>query len=335
MGRLLLVLTCVVLGATTAGCAQPATGSAVPPRLGADRSLGSGIVPTSLVIEPAGGVRPLVRALDHAQQRIFVAAYIMTDKRIVRALQRAAAQGVDVSVILDPHPFGMGPQPQREADLLRAAGIAVRWGRPGFQFTHAKFMVLDDRLAIISTANFSRSAFSRNREILVFDRLTADVRSLSNLFRLDWDRAGGRIIDPNLVIAPENARVKLRALLSRARHSIRIYAEEVADPALESLLADRVRAGVRVRLILAWAATPAAAARLTRSGVPVRELQRPYVHAKLILVDGREAFVGSENPSTTSLDRNREVGVLIRGPDLQRLARTFDGDWAHAVPYRP
>ncbi|HEV8191196.1 MAG TPA: phospholipase D-like domain-containing protein [Ktedonobacterales bacterium] len=35
------------------------------------------------------------------------------------------------------------------------------------------------------------------------------------------------------------------------------------------------------------------------------------MHAKLILADGELAFVGSQNFSATSLDQNREVGVVI------------------------
>jgi phosphatidylserine/phosphatidylglycerophosphate/cardiolipin synthase-like enzyme len=44
------------------------------------------------------------------------------------------------------------------------------------------------------------------------------------------------------------------------------------------------------------------------------------VHAKLILADAGLAFVGSQNFSATSLDKNREVGVAI--------ADTFGRDWA-------
>jgi phosphatidylserine/phosphatidylglycerophosphate/cardiolipin synthase-like enzyme len=61
----------------------------------------------------------------------------------------------------------------------------------------------------------------------------------------------------------------------------------------------------------------------------VREIKKPYVHAKAIIVDDRWAFVGSENISTSSLDNNRELGVLVNDQDsLSRLSSTFEQDWA-------
>lgn len=293
-------------------------------------ALGAGVAPDDMTVEPEDGVRALVRAIDRAQRLIFVEAYILTDARVVHALERAAAQGVEVDVLLEPHPLGMGTQPGRMADMLRAAGVAVRWTRPDVLLTHAKIMVLDDRVVVISTANFSRSAFSRNREILVFLRGRDEVREVSNVFRADWDRLLPALRDGNVLVAPNNARPRLTELLRKARRSIDMYAEEVADPDLEHLLIAAARRGVRVRTVLAWGATPSGAQTLLRGGVWLRELRSPYVHAKMMLVDGREGYVGSENVSAASLDRNREVGVLLKGGAVRRLSRVFMSDWTRA-----
>jgi len=51
------------------------------------------------------------------------------------------------------------------------------------------------------------------------------------------------------------------------------------------------------------------------------------MHAKLIIVDGTEAFVGSENISTNSLNNNRELGLLISKANvITTLASTFSTD---------
>ena len=70
---------------------------------------------------------------------------------------------------------------------------------------------------------------------------------------------------------------------------------------------------------------------LRRAGGPVRFLGSPYIHAKLI-VGNRFAFLGSENFSWTSLNRNREVGVMLGQPDARRLFQRCEGDWARAQP---
>ncbi len=296
-----------------------------------DMALGRGVVPAAVAIEPADGSRSMVRAIDKAQQRIFVETYILTDTRVARALERAAAEGVAVYVILEHHPLGMGPQPERMADRLRAAGIMVRWSRPGFELTHAKFVVLDDRLAIVSSANFSRSAFRRNRDFLVFEGVRGDVRAISGLFRADWDRLPAAMRDPNLLVSPDNARYKLLALIASARTSIDLYAEEIADAGVERALGAATERGVSVRVILPWGGSPRSVALLMRSGVRVGELRSPYIHAKLLSVDGREAYVGSENLSTASLDRNRELGILLRGRVIRQLGGIFSEDWNRAL----
>jgi phosphatidylserine/phosphatidylglycerophosphate/cardiolipin synthase-like enzyme len=177
-----------------------------------------------------------------------------------------------------------------------------------------------------------RLSFTSNREFLIFDSVRWDVHDLSNLFRADWDRVQAPVSDPNLVVSPENSRPLLYDLVRAARHTIDVYAEEVADPGSEGELTRAARRGVTVRVVLAWRATPSGAHRLLRGRVAVRELSSPYVHAKLVLVDGREAFIGSENLSAPSLDSNREVGVLIRGGQLRQIETVFASDWRRALP---
>ena len=317
----LLVLVCV------SACSAQRAGAPVPADGRMDVNLGPGIIPTELAVEPQAGSRPLVRALDRAQTRVFVEIYILTDSSVIRALERAAAQGVAVYVMLEPSPLGLGTQPDRMMDRLRAAGIFVKWTRPGFQLTHAKFVVVDDRLAVISSANFSRSAFRQNRDLLVLDRRPADVLAISKLFRADWDRLPARFEDLDLLVAPVNARPKLQLLIARARRTIDIYAEEIADTRIERQLGAAAERGLRVRVVLPWGGSRAAVAALARKGVGVRELRSPYIHAKVVSVDGKEAYVGSENLSATSLDKNRELGILLRGSAVRQLDTVFATDW--------
>jgi phosphatidylserine/phosphatidylglycerophosphate/cardiolipin synthase-like enzyme len=62
--------------------------------------------------------------------------------------------------------------------------------------------------------------------------------------------------------------------------------------------------------------------------------QRPAIHVKAIAVDGARAYLGSENLSWTSLNENREVGLIAYEPDvLQTMGVTFEKDWAAATPF--
>jgi len=52
------------------------------------------------------------------------------------------------------------------------------------------------------------------------------------------------------------------------------------------------------------------------------------MHANIMVIDGRKAFVGSQNISAQSLDQNRELGIIISDQGvLQTLQQTFQQDW--------
>jgi len=91
-------------------------------------------------------------------------------------------------------------------------------------------------------------------------------------------------------------------------------------PAIESALATQAWAGVNVTIILPVADRDNGNPHdLAAAGVRILYLTRPYVHAKMILVDNH-VFIGSQNFSTTSLDNNREVGIMLAGQGLVQNA---------------
>jgi cardiolipin synthase A/B len=320
-----LIVTAIL--ALLPGCGRTAVSQAPPIKSQYVPSSRSAVV---LAVEPQDRGRRILRELRRAQDHIFLCAYILSHTGVIHALERAANEGVDVYVLLERHPYGMGRQPEAVAGSLQAAGVHVRWASDRFTFTHAKYLVIDDRAAIISTANFSRAGLSSDRDFLVIDRLPRDVRAASNLFRMDWDHQAFAAA-PGLITAPTGARTALASLMRGARASIEIYAEEIDDVVTERLLTALAARGIQVRVIVPPGRSRGIQA-LLNGHVAVRALSQPYAHAKAIIVDGHRGFLGSENISATSLDRNRELGLLIEGRPLSVVAGTFARDWARATP---
>jgi phosphatidylserine/phosphatidylglycerophosphate/cardiolipin synthase-like enzyme len=53
-----------------------------------------------------------------------------------------------------------------------------------------------------------------------------------------------------------------------------------------------------------------------------------------MILSASRVFLGSQNFSYTSLERNRELGVIISNATIRAsLRRTFDSDYAGARPY--
>jgi phosphatidylserine/phosphatidylglycerophosphate/cardiolipin synthase-like enzyme len=80
-------------------------------------------------------------------------------------------------------------------------------------------------------------------------------------------------------------------------------------------------------------------AELSTAGVHVRTYADAddaplYIHAKMIVADNTRAFVGSENFSETSLNENRELGIMISDSAIiKSLLKTFADDWRGATPF--
>lgn len=299
----------------------------------------TGAPSVQLSIEPDNGVQPLIRFIEACQRSLDVAMYLLSDRDVISALERSRQRGVLVRVMLEEHPYGNGPGNRQTYDRLKQAGVLVTWSPPTFQLSHEKYAIADDQVALVGTANWTLSAFKYNREYVVVDRDPADVRQLEAIFQGDWQRQPVRLGDSHVVVSPTNSRGDLLALIASAQHQVDLEAEELQDSGIESALGQAARRGVMVRVVVP---RPGAGVRnanalgeraLQANGITVRELRTPFPHAKAIVVDEREAFVGSENISKPSLDDNREVGLLISDPGaIKELSTAFAHDWTSARP---
>lgn len=288
---------------------------------------------TGVFIEPGDGRAPLLDEIAAARRSIDLEVYIVTDDIILQALQQAQNRGIDVRVMLEEHPFGGdGRQPETFA-FLESAGIAVRWGNPVFRFTHIKTMIVDDEVAIIMNQNLTTSAFTANRDFGVITNQPAAVRTAAAIFDADWTRGAEPDPEP-LIVSPTNARQKLIDLIQSADASLDVYAEVLRDPELLDAFIAAEERGVQVRIIISPSAEfRAEREALSAAGVDIRLMSALYVHAKLIIADDATAYLGSQNLSATSLDLNRELGIVVDDPvGISRLTRTFDIDFRASTP---
>jgi phosphatidylserine/phosphatidylglycerophosphate/cardiolipin synthase-like enzyme len=235
---------------------------------------------------------------------------------------------------MEEAPFGGFSTNQTVRNELRSSGIDANWGNRVYSFTHAKYIVIDGVMAWIMTANLSKSAFDKNREILIRTSSQSVVGDLVRIFSADRQRnpcAAG-----SLVVSPVNARQRLLGMLRASCRSVDIVSEVFDDQKTCKLLQDLARRGVIVRVLVATPESIAVNA-VTRSelegtGVTVRYLETPYLHAKYIVVDKHLAYVGSHNLSAGSLDENREVGVVTDDSMVvSTLETTFSGDWDSGI----
>lgn len=294
----------------------------------------------SVFIEPDAGVAPVLDAINSANHSIDLTIYEISDPQIMGALSSAEKRGVVVRVIYNDSFMSSKTQQVNEQAIsfLQESGIQARKSSSDFTFTHQKTFLIDNREAVIMSFNLQPSYFSTSRDFGVITTDPAEVAEIGMVFTADWN---GQRASPNvstLVWSPDNARLKILKLISNSQKTLDIYAEELQDDESMEALIQAARRGVAVRVISAqiWDNKKDANSNwrqiLNNEGVRVVIGKPLYTHAKMILSDyglkDQMAYLGSINFSATSMDYNRELGVLLLDKNnLDQLEQVFNKDW--------
>lgn len=295
----------------------------------------------AVFVEPEAGETPVLHMIEGAQHSVWVEVYLLTERNVINALEDAAYRGVDVRVLLELNPYGVGStSPTETLRELQAADVNAKGSDTAYHYTHEKAIIVDGATLLVTSANLTKSglggsSYAANREYGIIDTTAADVHEAAAIFSADWDRTTPALSDPNLVVSPVNARARIASLIASARATLLVEDEEMYDRGSEDGLIAAARRGVNVEVILPQptsdASNAADVARLLNGGVHLRYISVVYMHAKMMVADGARAFVGSENFSATSLDQNRELGLLIADPQvIVTLSKTFQMDWSDA-----
>jgi cardiolipin synthase A/B len=291
-------------------------------------------VPLEIVPTPEAGEQPYLDALATATTKIRVEIYEMGYGGILDSLKAKAAAGVKIEILFDQSKRSVH---QKYFDQLAAAGAECKWSDPKFTYQHAKFFVVDDAVAVLSTGNFSKAySIDLERNFVVTDRDLADVADLINLFDSDWQNITPDMSCTRMVISPVNSKQRILDVINSATTTLTIESMQFAETTVRAAVAARVAAGVAVRVMIAdvgfVSANAAAATYLKGLGLEPKFI--PHLHTKVIVADGTTAYVGSENLSYTSLTKNREVGVIATDPSaLEPLMTTFETDWAAGTDF--
>ena len=322
-----------------AGCILPAPPTTLPPIGKPATPAGiTGAQNVQLIVLPDDGETVIADRIAQARSRVFMKIYLLTDTRVIDALKQARGNGAEVRVMIEESPFGGSTAARTAFSSLKKAGIDVKYASPAFRYSHEKSYVIDNKV-IIMTANATRTSVTRNREFGIVREDAGDVAEVSKAFNDDWSRAVFRPSSNTLVWSPVNSRDRITALIRSATQTLDVYAAATKDNGILEEMANAAQRGVKVRVLISPPRGEEAQNEseedldyLAKNRVDVRLLKSPYVHAKIFSADGALAFVGSVNITTTSLDLNRELGILVSdGNALRRLARTFQGDWERAA----
>jgi cardiolipin synthase len=295
-----------------------------------------------LITEPETGIAPVISFIESASSSVDLVMYQLQDSEIEQALVADKTHGITVRVLLNGGYYGKKESGKNDAayQYLSTNGVAVAWTPTYFALTHQKTVVVDGKTAMIMTMNLTPQYYASGREFIVVDSDSADVSAIEDAFTDDWNNGHATASNGDSLVWSPGSESAILSLINNAQTSLDIYNEEMADTTITNALEDAARRGVTVRVDMTYASEwKKAFTALTGAGVTIHTFATKaplYIHAKVIVADDSKAFIGSENFSSGSLNKNRELGIIVSDQaTIGSLEKTFETDWASAIPFTP
>ncbi len=292
----------------------------------------------------------MLRAIEEARSSVWLATYIFqTDpvgRQFVQALAAASRRGVQVRVLVDG--IGEWYDWPHVVPLLRRAGVRTARFMPPRLFppnlslncrNHRKILVVDGQWGFMGGMNLGGREVGDRMSDMHFLLQGPIVLQLAHTFAEDWIFASHETLTAPALQPPVGEctcrvitggpdedldkllLVILGALASASRRVQIMTPYFIPPPELVAALEATALRGVEVSLVLPersnlryvdWATQHWLPALIAR-GVRVHLQKPPFSHAKLLVVDGEYAQIGSVNVDTRSLRLNFEIAVEVYG----------------------
>jgi cardiolipin synthase len=296
-----------------------------------------------LIIEPNDGTKTVLSLINSASQSIDLVIYELSDPDIEDALSAASKRGVTVRVLLNQGYYGVPSKSntnQDAYDYLQSHGVEVHWTPSSFALTHQKSLSIDGKTALIMTFNLDPQYYATSRDFGVLDYDSEDIRAIDSTFNADWANTPLLTNSGDDLVWSPGSTAAILSIINGAKATIDVYNEEMSSEDVVQALSAAEKRGVKVRVIMTYSSKwKSDFTQLAAAGVAIETFKDSkkspvYIHAKTIISDTSFVFLGSENFSSSSLTKNRELGLLILNPTIANsIESVFGNDWAQAESF--
>jgi len=295
----------------------------------------------SLFVEPTAGLSPIYSLLSSgagAGDTVDMTMYELSDTRVVTLLCSDHRAGASVSVLLDKAYHG-GSYNQNDASALSSCGVNVHWASTSVIFHQKTITVVTSAGAksLIMSMNLTSRYYSTTRDYVIEDSKKGDTSAILAAF--NGDIASGvpqsASAGTDLIWSP-GSQGGLVSLINEAASgsTLLVENEELSASGIISALESDARRGVHVDLCLQKTNIEAqTVSSLEGAGVAVHlsDTSNLYIHAKAISVNNSTVYVGSINFSTTSMNENRELGIVTQTASVvSGVTATLAKDFANS-----
>ncbi len=248
-------------------------------------------------------------AIADAKRSIFVVIYALNDDKLIRALNKRAKEGIEISVYHDPSTSQKGFQRLKspiQVIPIQVAGLA-----------HQKILITDEEKVWIGSANWTPDS------LRVHANLVVGIQS-KNLAQIIfhpelYNRL--KLNDQNLEFwhSPERGReglARLLSLIEGAQKTIRVAMYTWTHPELTQAIIHAHKRGVHVEVVMdnssAQGVSKKAFQALYRGGIAVfASSGYELLHHKFAWIDDHILVHGSTNWTRSAFARNHDCFIVL------------------------
>jgi cardiolipin synthase len=273
----------------------------------------SSLPPDRIVLSLSDRRTTLLEVIRAARREILLSLFRGSDEEIFDELARAHGRGVVVNVLVTARAKGGRKRREKLWKALGRTGATIYPYSDRVVKYHAKYLVVDDGPAVVTSLNLTKKCFARTWDAVAVTYDPEVVSGLRELMGADREeRPLTDTLSQRLIIGPEHARERLTQLIENARSSVRVIDSKLSDPGLISLLNRRRADGLTVEVFGA------------------KRIGDLKSHGKIMLIDDKLAVVGSLALAAISLDFRREVALIVDEASAVEEVRQLFGTMAGA-----
>ncbi len=134
-------------------------------------------------------LKAIFKNFDHAKISIKIAMYNFTHKKIAKKLKNIAKKGVKIEIIFDKSSSELKKDKSMLGYLAKYKNITIYQlkgklskNRKYYGKMHIKAAIIDNKIVIFGSANWSKSAFSNNYELVYILKDYAIAKKMSSYF---------------------------------------------------------------------------------------------------------------------------------------------------------
>lgn len=296
----------------------------------------------------------MFEAMSYATKSIYMEMYIfqndIAEFDFFGLLKEKAKQGLQVKLVIDS--LGSASLTSSAVIELKNSGVEVLVMSYLLHRMHRKLLVVDEKVAFVGGVNIYKTARFWN-DLMVQVRGTL-VRKLVLSFAKSYRNAGGKdpilvskknklnlekvdtwIVEHSPVVKKYHLKRIYKKYLNEANESITLVTPYLIPKRwLRAALHQAVLRGVNVEVLVPKSSDQFYTDRVTyfyvyklsRLGVKFY-MEDTMNHAKAIIIDKKEAMVGSQNLDILSFDLNSEVGIFFKNLDAVSKLCSIVDDW--------